>query len=109
MVMMKAKSGSLLLWARSSRMFWSLTIMAVPLALRVSFFPGMMKSRPTFGFSIIFVKLSALRLPRRSGMAMVVGFIIFMKPAGSPLGDASCWPCLLAVLRMMKGVFCMKL
>lgn len=86
-------------------MFWSRTIMAVPLALRVSFFPGMMKSRPTFGFSIMLVKLSALRLPRRSGMAMVFWSIILMKPAGSPFGDASWWPCLLAVLKMMKGVF----
>ena len=67
----------------------SSTIVARPLTRNVSLTPGTRKSRPTCGFARMFVSVSAMRLPGRSGISSVRSSRIRTNPAGSPRGLTS--------------------
>ncbi len=96
-------AGTLPSTAQGSSSARSVTSVARPFTRNVSPTPGMTKSRPTRGFTRMLRRLSAMRLPGRSGTSNVVSSRICTKPRGSPRGLTSRLPAASQVARQTSG------
>ena len=88
----RASSGIRLLIAIDSRSSTSRTILALPRTRGVFLVSGTRKITPTNGWRSTFRKVSARRLPGRSGTASAVSSSTWARPAGSPFGEMSIEP-----------------
>ena len=88
----RTSSGADPLTAMLSRKSVSRTTCAVPVTRKVSRKPGTRNNRATCGFFSTLLKVSARRLPLRSGIASVLSSSTRTNPAGSPLGETSRFP-----------------